>query len=118
MESETFWVIAVAVVLILAPLYGYWMGTAGKQRSWSAGRLRQALLITLFIAVFGGWQLLDIHQVSKWVRVAVFAAVYSYILLTAFFAAAKSSGIPIRKLLSSRGDLGTELKGKCDLSIR
>jgi hypothetical protein len=118
MASETFWVIAVAVVLILAPLYGYWIGTVGKRRSWSAGRLGQVLLITLLIAVFGGWQLVDSHQVSKWVRVAVFAAVYSYILLTAFFAAAKSSGIPIRKLLSSRGDLGTELKGKSDLSIR
>lgn len=122
MESETFWVIVVAGILILAPLYGYWMGSVGKRRSWNARKLGQVLNVTLVLAVVGGGlQASDIPktQAPIGVRLAVFAAVYGCTFLTAFLAAAKSSGIPMRTLLSSRRpDPGNGLRGKSDLSIR
>ena len=106
MESETLWVIVVAGFLILAPLYGYWMGTVAKRRSWNARKLVQVLLKTLFPPVIGVMLMLhasDIHGPPIWVGFAVgfavFLAVWSCIVLTASIAAAKSSGIPMRTLL-------------------
>jgi hypothetical protein len=118
MEPETVRAIVVAGVLILAPLYGYWIGTVGKRRSWSAGKFGQVLSPTAIFAAFFAREGLDIDQAPKWVRIAVVAAVVTYTFLTAFFSAAKSSGIPLRTLLFARDELGNELKGKSDLSIR
>lgn len=118
MTSENVWIVFGIAVLLLPPIYGYWIGGVSKNRSWSAGRLGQVLSIPIMIAVFTGIEAADIHQAPRRVRIAVVTGALAYSFLTGCYAASKSSGVPMMTLLSSRGDAGDGLKGKSDLSIR
>jgi hypothetical protein len=118
MGPEKVRMLAAVGILVFAPLYGSWIGTVSKKRSWAAGRLGQYLLLPVFVAVFAGIGTSDGSQVPLWARISAIIAVLVFAFLFAFLAAARSSGVPLMNLFLARPSAGDDLKGKSDLSIR